>query len=445
LLAVDPAGFVGAGDVVGRRVAGLVQAAGQRLSGGLGRSGAMAGSDPAGRAWAAAYDETAAALLAGTQDALGAALQLAGLLAQTGVNYARAEAHSAGQEPPAPAGSYDRAVFFGALPSAAGGAVGPPTGWSLVGSLVAHAWPNGHQDRLLAAARCWQAAAEHLYDAAFAVTDAVYAVAQQSSPEVDTAIAVCNQLRDVLAGLAAEHKELGAACAGYAHQLDRAHHEVVAELTSLLEWTAGIEGVGLLVGVFSFGAGMVSAQGVEAGRVAATAVRISTVLARLAATAQDAAAVIRARVGPVAHLAERLRPLLNARRVPAETIPVRGGVAADAAVDELVAAARVPDVPLRISRRQIESHYKHATDFGVEVPRGVDGFTAFQRRVQEFVAAPGRIRVLGKYRGRQVILTYDESSMLVVIQSVDGSFISGWSMTERQLFYIKSRGVLGGD
>jgi hypothetical protein len=34
--------------------------------------------------------------------------------------------------------------------------------------------------------------------------------------------------------------------------------------------------------------------------------------------------------------------------------------------------------------------------------------------------------------------------MLVVIQKLDGSFISGWMMSPKQLLYVTTKGVLGG-
>lgn len=447
-LAVDPAGYLAAGSAVGDSVSGTVQDAAQALTARLSGLASMAGSDAAARGWAASYDEAARAALGGVQDALNAALQLADLLERTGINYATAEADSsAGATGPVPAGlGYgSRSVFLGALPSATGGSGGGPAGWGLVSHLVGYAWPNGHQDRLHRAATAWHESACGLYDASHLVADAVYVIAQQASPEADTAIDVCNGLRDTLEQLAELCKDLGMHCAEFAEFLDHAHAQVEHELTTLLAWTAAIESGGALLSLVSFGAAQAPTQGAEVARIAATAARISTILARLAGLAHDGAAAIGRLAPRCAEISRSLRPLLTARPVMAQTRSVAAATTTEqAAAARLEAAAEVPDVPLRLPRAQIESHFKHASDFGIRLPRGREGFDAFEHRLADFVARPATARIIGRYHGQTVILNYDAQSMLVVIQKLDGSFISGWMMSPKQLLYVTTKGVLGG-
>lgn len=448
VLAVDPAGFLAAASTVGDSVVGAVQGAAQALTAGLSPLASMAGSDAAARGWAASYDQAAAAALGGAQDALNAALRLADLLERTGLNYAAAEADSAGHTRAGlPVGLCfgSRTVFLGTLPSAAGGSGGGPPGWGLVAHLVGYAWPDGHQDRLHRAAAAWHEAACGLYDASHLVADAVYAIAQQSSPETDTAIDACRGLRDTIEYLAELFKTLGAQCTDYARFLDRAHAEMGHELTSLLAWTAAIETGGALLSVVSLGVAEAPTQGAAAARIAATAARVGAILARLAGSARDGAAAIGRLPPRFAELSRSLRPLLSTRAVTAETRSVTlSATTEQAALARLEAAARVPDVPLRLPRSQIESHFKHAADFGIHLPRGRAGFDAFAQNISDFVAAPTTTRILGQYRGQTVILNYEPRSMLVVIQHLDGTFVSGWIMSPKQLAYVTAKGVLGG-
>jgi hypothetical protein len=52
--------------------------------------------------------------------------------------------------------------------------------------------------------------------------------------------------------------------------------------------------------------------------------------------------------------------------------------------------------------------------------------------------------VIGTYRKEQAILSYNTTTRLVVAQSPDGTFISGWQMSEAQLRHVIEQGSLGG-
>ena len=108
---------------------------------------------------------------------------------------------------------------------------------------------------------------------------------------------------------------------------------------------------------------------------------------------------------------------------------------------------KLPD--LATDRSQIEAKYKHAKDFGVTTDRGAQGFIEFDAALHAFMQQPGVIRVTGTYTrmpGVPVILNYDPQSKLIVIQrSADGSFVSGWKMSDAQLHYVKTIRTIGGD
>jgi hypothetical protein len=72
------------------------------------------------------------------------------------------------------------------------------------------------------------------------------------------------------------------------------------------------------------------------------------------------------------------------------------------------------------------------------------GFQAYGKALDAFVNDSDTVRVLGTYRGDPAILNYNPSTSQVVIQSPDGSFISGWRMSPAQLQNVISRGSLGG-
>jgi hypothetical protein len=99
---------------------------------------------------------------------------------------------------------------------------------------------------------------------------------------------------------------------------------------------------------------------------------------------------------------------------------------------------------LSASRAQIEAKFKHAADFGVTDSRGAAGFDGYGKAVDSFVSDSSTVRVQGTYRGNPAILNYNPTSRLVVVQSPDGSFVSGWQMSPAQLQNVLTRGSLGG-
>lgn len=109
------------------------------------------------------------------------------------------------------------------------------------------------------------------------------------------------------------------------------------------------------------------------------------------------------------------------------------------------AAKAGADLPgLTLGRAQLEAKFKHAADFGVTESRGAAGFESFGKATDAFVKDSATVRVAGTYRNNPAILNYNPSSRLVVVQSPDGAFVSGWQMSEAQLQNVITRGSLGG-
>jgi len=99
---------------------------------------------------------------------------------------------------------------------------------------------------------------------------------------------------------------------------------------------------------------------------------------------------------------------------------------------------------LTADQSQLEAKFVHAPDFGVTESRGATGFQQFGKVLSSFVDDPSTVRTVGRYRGSPVILNYNPSNRLVVVQAGDGSFISGWQMSAAQLQNVIQRRSLGG-
>lgn len=429
-------------------------AATNALSATLGDCGAMAGSDPGGLAWAESYDRAAAAALQTTADVINGVDSLAALLGQTAHNYATAEIASTADRriveasldalPPAP-----RSYFLPiCTPPAAGGSAPPPTGWGLVEHVVGYVWPNGHQDRLRRAAAAWRRSATALHEAADDARSACRLAAADGLPEADEMRTVCAATADRLHRVGELHAALGDACDELARHIDEMHAAVENELTSLIEWTAGIEFVGGLLSVVTFGIAEAPTQAGEAARIASTAARIGQLIERFIALARTAGQTVATVAERADRISAELLGLNGARLTTAVVTQVKLTPAA-LRIQEVIATRRLGTLagdlpPLKITLSMLERKFKHAAAFGVTERRGRAGFDAYQAAVERFLARPDTKRVIGEYRRRQVILSYNRETRLVVVQDLDGSFVASWRMWRMQTLHVVRDRSLGG-
>jgi hypothetical protein len=285
----------------------------------LQESGAMAGDDPGGRDWASAYDRGTAATLRAAQDAINACFKLSSMFAQTARNYEAADtASTAGVRHAIAAATSalpDECVIGLALevPSAAGGSGESPTGWGLIDDVVGYVWPNGHQDRLHAAASSWRSCGQRLWSLSEYVAVAAVPAMGHHLPEFDDMSTVCNGLYLHIRDVAHAQFGLADACDELAHHLDVVHSEVEHELVSLIEWSAGIQAVGAIASFFSFGTAEAPTQAAQAGRIARTAARVAELIQKFIAMARTVAQSIAAVADRAEAVAARLRFVLGAK------------------------------------------------------------------------------------------------------------------------------------
>lgn len=413
----------------------------------------MAGTDPAGSGWAAAYDDAAAVTVGVTQDVANGCYQLAALLQQTGFNYGRAESWSTPgliQAVPDQVAYASCSTVLGAPPSAAGGSSPVPSGWWLVEHAVGYVWPGGHQDKLRAAAAAWSAAALSIGEATLYVQDALESIASQVSPEVDDAMTACRAMDQHLWDLVAGYRAMAGACSDFAGHIDQAHSDVEHELISLLEWSAGIQVAGGVLAYFTFGLSELGAQGAQATRVGAAVLKVRGIIVAFIKMAGVLSETITAASARIVEVSRNLKVLLGTRISVATAeevgqLPAVLSTAEKLAQDQLVAVAKAAKTPkLTMSRQQIEDKFKHAPAFGVTAPKGAAGYDDFATAIKKFVEDPSTTRVVGTYHRMPAVLSYNATTKLVVIQMPDGSFVSGWIMSDKQLKYVLEERSLGG-
>lgn len=300
----------------------------KRLLSSLSGCAGMAGWDTAGQEFAASYDDAVGALFVAMSSATFSAAQLADLLHATGFNHANADDPNT---PPgvAPTGypaspylSSNSPAAIETPPTANGGDDDPPWGWSLVEGAVGYLWPNGDESKLQAAADAWSIAEAGLRTAVFPVADAVDRIAAQLSPEVEGAVAACEEYKSQLHELADCCVELSTACADYAKHLKEAHQEVLDQLEDFL-WELALLGTISVVGsFFTVGGAAVGGGAAIAARVATYAARISSVITRLVSATGIVGRALTSTAGKVIQLGSRIWSSVAARaKVLASKIP----------------------------------------------------------------------------------------------------------------------------
>jgi hypothetical protein len=331
LVVVETQDFASAARRLRRWVAEPIEWRTTALSRALEGCAGMAGSDSGGMAWAASYDRAAGRAVQAAADAAIALDNLATMFAQTARNYAAAELAST----PAERGLLDAAVddlprvthMYGlpvcVPPPARGGSGGDPSGWGLISHLVGYVWPNGHQDRLRAAAAAWSSSAAALRSGADETVSAAGLAIDDRLPEAGDIWQVCQSTAARLGALSEVHKSLADSCEGLAQHLDEVHSAIEGELASLVAWTAGIEITGGLLSFITFGLAEAPTQAVEAARVGATAARVAGLIERFTAVTRTLAAPLASAADRAAEASARLRVLVNARLTEAAVNTVR--------------------------------------------------------------------------------------------------------------------------
>ncbi|WP_375481770.1 hypothetical protein [uncultured Jatrophihabitans sp.] len=296
----------------------------------------MAGDDPAGTQWAASYDRVAPSAIQAAEDVINACFRVSAMLGATARNYANAELASTPRghrgDPHIAAAvatlpDDERIGLPTSIPSASAGAGGAdlPFGWHFIAHhLGGYVWPNGHQDRLRAAAAAWRASASALEGHVTAATFVDLGPLVDRLPEGSDIATVCMALGDHLHDVATVHRGLARACSELAGHIDHAHSRIEAELRSLVEWTAGIEVAGAVASVFSFGTAEAPTQAGEAARIATTVARVVGILRDFVAAARVVLAEIAPLEGVVAGVRSAVAWLKELRIVEIEVAGVPG-------------------------------------------------------------------------------------------------------------------------
>lgn len=331
VLDVRPSGFADAAHVVGSTIADGILAVWEELEAGLEASPGMAGSDEVGLDWGDAYDAAALGVRRATQDVCNACYQLAALLEQSGANYAVAEQSSMpGVEPAMAAALWaGMRVTLAELSPSTGAGTPFPSGWSLVQHAVGHLWPNGHQDRLRSAAAAWRRAAGRLDELLPVIGNAAREVLLQRAPESEDAFTVVDAMTAHVGDLADDYRQVAASGESYAAHLDEAHHRIIDELKSFLEWTAGIELAGGFCAIFTLGLSEAAAQAAEAAELWRAANAIRSAIEVLQVVARDERVAMEVAGADAVAITEKVAPVLareveTARFEPAREVATMG-------------------------------------------------------------------------------------------------------------------------
>jgi len=108
----------------------------------------------------------------------------------------------------------------------------------------------------------------------------------------------------------------------------------------------------------------------------------------------------------------------------------------------LTSAARSSSNVLLNSTKQLQSKFKHASDFGVTGPANKANLSRFSSALNQHINSPGVKAIQGTYRGNPVTHHLDPSTGLNVMSDSAGNFISGWKLNPAQLQNVLTRGSL---
>lgn len=230
----------------------------------LGGTGAMAGTDDAGTAWATSYDERAGEVLGAANDLIKAMENYGGVIIQAGYNHAVAE-HNAtpGAAGPAPSKPQEPASVAGILtapPSAGGSGHGLLDDAIGLVEKIGVPVPDGDTDKVGKAADAWDRMAT-VYQTKTVVegldVDA-RTFRDTKSPEVGLIVQDLQELHDAASSVLAGCAELAQSCRDYKSALDDLRDQLKGMLEDLAIELAVTATIAIAASFVSFGAGAVA-------------------------------------------------------------------------------------------------------------------------------------------------------------------------------------------
>lgn len=230
----------------------------------LGETGSMAGSDDAGTAWAASYDERASEVLGAANDLVKALENYGGVIIQAGYNHAVAEHDSApGNQAPMPSKPADRASVDGTLtapPSAGGPGEGLLDDSIGLVSQVGVPVPDGDTDKVAKAADAWdRLATVHQTKMIVEGLDVDARTFDDThSPEVQYIVRDLEELREAASAILNGCAELAESCRQYKSALEDLRTQLEDILDELAKELAVTAAIAVAASFVSFGVGAVA-------------------------------------------------------------------------------------------------------------------------------------------------------------------------------------------
>jgi len=295
----------------------------------LGGTGAMAGTDDAGKTWAASYDQRVNEELGAVNDLNKALQNYGGVVIQAGYNHAVAE-HNAtpgnqGPGPAMPPEPASTACVLSAPPSAGGPGRGLVDAIGLM-QQVGVPVPDGDTDKVSTAADAWDRLATVYQTKTIAEGLEVDArtFRDTHSPEVEYVVRDLEELRDAMTSVTDGCAELSQSCKDYKSALDDLRTQLEGILEDLAIELAVTAAIGIAASFVSFGAGAVAGTAKAAQSITKFARIISEAVGAWKISKNIASGVKKVR--DIAGLRAKLQRIINMGRKGKPAGPPPSGV-----------------------------------------------------------------------------------------------------------------------
>lgn len=377
----------------------------------LADTGAMAGSDDAGTAWASSYDQRAAEVLGAVNDLTLALENYGGVVIQAGYNHAMAEYNATpgnrGAPPAKPPEPASVAGVLSAPPSAGGPGKGLlDDGLGLL-EKVGVPIPDGDTDKVDKAAQAWnQVATAHQTTAVVKSLEASeHRFSDTKSPEVEYIAKDLRELRDAADAILGGCGELSQSCKEYKSALDDLRENLKGILEDLAAELAATAAIAIAASFVSFGAGAVAGTAKAAHTINKFAKLIRTAVSSWKVSKNISKGVKKVRdIAGLRHRLERIKNLGRKGKKGEE--PSRPQV-------------KIPDT----APKNVTGYTKHAEDqiagrdggIGVRRDSLEDAFSHPVRDVERLTDAQGRVSY--RYTGQDATVVVNEQ----------GRVITGWA------------------
>jgi hypothetical protein len=327
--------------------------------------------------------------------------------------------------------------------------VGSPT--AVLPPPLSESVPMGHIDDLHTVAQAFRTARDTIQDASTTLHNTLeFLFSHNQSADLDALNQFWNHVGGnadtaILTALQRACDQIASAVDDYANWTIDTQNQILDAIGEFLKNAALGAVAALLLRLITDGLGALAAILKAADDVGEGGVLVATISGAIALADTRLVAIGGAAGGVVGAMTTAINATPNPNIDPTEPQSVNDDQVVHEAETVGDEAGGVKPPQAKYPAKQVQSHFKHAGDFGVDGSYSKANAQAYEEALRNFADDPQNVvNSSGQYHGEPAVLIYNPTSSLCEVLRPDGTYWTGWRLGTEQLRNVMERGSLGG-